>query len=80
MRVASPVFQYRGGFLFFFIKITLSEICIDQQEQTFYNCSNTEMEGESMKTTYDKIVELLKKATDRQLNLIYRFVRGLLKD
>ena len=24
------------------IKITLSEICIDQQEQTFYNCNNTE--------------------------------------
>lgn len=33
-----------------------------------------------MKTTYDKIVELLQKASDRQLNLIYRFVRGLLKD
>lgn len=33
-----------------------------------------------METTYDKIVNLLKKATDRQLNLIYRFVRGLLKD
>ena len=33
-----------------------------------------------MKTTYDKIVELLEKATDRQLNLIYRFVKGLLKD
>ena len=38
------------------------------------------MEGEIMETTYDKIVNLLKKATDRQLNLIYRFVRGLLKD
>lgn len=33
-----------------------------------------------MKTTYDTIVELLQKASDRQLNLIYRFVKGLLKD
>lgn len=33
-----------------------------------------------MEATYDKIVELLKKASAKQLDLIYRFVRGLLKD
>ena len=64
----------------FNIKITLSEICIEKQEQMFYNCVNKEMEGRSMETTYDKIMGLLKKASDRQLNLIYRFVKGLLKD
>lgn len=74
MRVASPVLQYRGGFYFYQkFALTGKNICS-------IIASIQKMEGESMKTTYDKIVELLKKATDRQLNLIYRFVRGLLKD
>lgn len=80
MRVASPVLQYRGGFLFFFIKITFSEICIDQQEQAFYNCSNTENGGKNVKTTYDKIVELLKKASEKQLRIIYQVVKTMLED
>lgn len=33
-----------------------------------------------MNATYEKIVRLLSKASDRQLNLIYRFIRGILKD
>ena len=38
------------------------------------------MEGESMKTTYDKIVELLKKATEKQLRIIYQVVKTMLED
>lgn len=62
------------------IKITFLEICIDQQEQMFYNCINPKMEGESMKTTYDNIVELLKKASEKQLRVIYQVVKTMLED
>ena len=64
----------------FNIKITFSGICIDHQEHMFYNCINSKMEGEIMETTYDKIVELLKKATEKQLRIIYQVVKTMLED
>lgn len=33
-----------------------------------------------MKTTYDKIVELLKKASEKQLRIIYQVVKTMLED
>ena len=38
------------------------------------------MEGEIMETTYDKIVNLLKKASEKQLRIIYQVVKTRLED